>query len=320
MSQIRIAVIGASHLDADHQNALQALTAQGLITAYSLDPTDEAASRKALTDAQAMNALDAVVLAGPQVQLPVWIEAALGSDLHAYSMHPTPASIEEMIEIRKAEQTARGKILQFGFTARHHESVATAIAKAETGDYGALLSIRGVCGLADHTGHSILAGPTAQMLDLMQVFAGPFQDVSAFGDLARPGTEKNLQAVLRTHSGVTASLHASNSQWRETFRLELGYERGYLWLEGLSSETYTFGQEVLVYARIGANGAQHEMVERFEDSDGPLAALSAFIARIKDPSWPATGTSQQAFDTLNALQRIQAADPIIPYSEERQAS
>ncbi|MEM9054027.1 MAG: hypothetical protein AAGB16_01765 [Pseudomonadota bacterium] len=320
MSQIRIAVIGAGQLDADHQNALRTLSRQQTLTAYSLDLIDEVAGRGALQNAKAANALDAVMIAAPREQMLRWLQIALESGLHAYSVHPIPASIEDMVEIRRAEQAAPDQILQFGFTARQHESIQTALAKSRTGEYGNLLTLRAVCGLSGPGEDSLLAGPAAQMVDLMHIFAGPFQDISGFGDLGQTGSEQNIQAVLRTHSGTLASLHVSATQWRETFRLELGYERGYLWLEGLTSKTHNFGQEVLVYARTGQSGAQHETVERFQESYGPQSALEQFIARLHDPSQPATGTSQQAFDTLNTLQRIHAADPITSFSEERQAS
>jgi predicted dehydrogenase len=157
----------------------------------------------------------------------------------------------------------------------------------------------------------------------MQAFAGPFQDVNGFADLDRtdePGSEHNIIATLRTHSGTIASLHVSRTQWRPTFRLELGYERGYLWMEGLATEAHAFGQEALIYARTDGGETRHETVDRFEESNGALVALSGFVERILHPNAPILGTSQDAFDTLNTAQRVLAADPILSLSQERHAS
>ena len=322
MSQIRIAVIGADQLDPDHHSALNTLAEHGQVSAFAFDaaPTPEGIGQ--LNTAMQTDQLDAVVVAGARSDLPNWVTFALQNDWPVYSTHAVPDRVEDMIDIRRAEQMAETPCLQFGFTARHHEAVAVAKAKAESGEYGQLISMRAVCGVADPQS-PILFEYGAQLLDIMQAFAGPFQDIGGFADLDRTdaaGSETNVFATLRTHAGVIASLHASATQWRPTFRLELGFERGYLWLEGLNVDQNYFGQEVLVYARAGGDGAQHETVEKFPESNGTLVSLQTFIDRIRDRTTPASGTSQHAFDTLNTIQRILAADPIYAPLQERHVS
>lgn len=322
MSEIRIAVIGADRLDQDHRNALNNLTDQGRIAVYALDVPSLAEGKAALMKAVDLKALDAAIIACEPAQLRDWIPFALETGWPVYTPHPVTPTIEDMIEIRRAEQRTNATILQFGLTARLHDSVTAADAKAQTGEYGHLLSLRAVCGIAG-ADESIMLGPAAQLVDIMQTFAGPFQDVAGFTDLDRtevPGSESNVLATLRTHNGVVANLHASTTQWRPTFRLELGYERGYIWLEGLNNAQYGFGQEVMVYARTDGSDAQHETVDRFQHSNGVRAALETFLARIADPAHTGTGSSQDAFDTLNTIQRILAADPIFAPVQERQVS
>lgn len=324
MSQIRIAVIGAEQLDPDHHFALNTLAEAGQVTAFALDAASDAAGFDAFRHALQNEALDAVVIAGPVTDLRAWTEIALTEKTPIYSTHAVPPTIEEMIEIRRTEQIAGKPLLQFALTARYHDSVSAALSKAGSGEYGNLLTVRAVCGVAGTLAdESLMFGLGAQMIDVMQAFAGPFQDVSSFADLDRTdavGSESNVLATLRTHAGTLASLHVSTTQWRPTFRLELGYERGYLWLEGLNTQEHGFGQEALIYARTDGNGAQHETVDRFDSSNGALAALSAFIAKIADPTRPVTGTSQDAFDTLNTAHRILAADPVFSPIQERHAS
>ena len=324
MSEIRIAVIGANQLDLDHRHALNTLSDSGRIAVYALETDSLADGREALQRAVDLNAIDAAIIAGRRPNLPAWIGFALETGWPVYTPYAVPTSIEDMIEIRRAEQRLRPSVLQFGLTARHHESVLAAQSKAESGEYGQLLSLRGVCGVSGiEAEDSVLFGPAAQLVDIMQVFAGPFQDISGFADLhrtAEAGSETNIVATLRTHSGILANLHASATQWRPTFRLELGFERGYLWLEGLNGEEYAFGREVLVYARTDGSETQHETVDQFEHSNGVQVALERFIARAADPATPAVSTSQDAFDTLNTIQRILAADPIYAPVQERQVS
>jgi predicted dehydrogenase len=324
MSQIRIAVIGADHLDPDHHIALNTLSERGLVAAFALDAEASDAGFAGLEQAMHQDELDAIIIAGQRADLGAWLQFVVPNEWPVYSTHPVPERLEEVVEIRRAERMAPLACVQFAFTARHHEAVSTALSKAGSGEYGNLLTLRGVCGIAgQNEGQNVVLDYGAQMLDIMQAFAGPFQDITGFADLDRtetPGSETNVFASLRTHSGVLASLHLSASQWRPTFRLELGFERGYLWVEGLNSERAHFGQEALIYARTNITGAQHETVERFEHSNGALVALQSFLARIGDATQPAIGTSQDAFDTLSTLQRILAADPIFLPHQERHVS
>lgn len=324
MSNFRIAVIGAEQLDPDHHIALNELSERGLVSAFALDAAASEQGFEALRHAMKVDTLDAITFAGPRAELRDWAVFALKNGWPIYSTHAVTSTIEDMVEIRRAEQLAPNAVIQFGLTARHHESVQTAKTKAASGEYGRLLTARGVCGCAgSDTTDSVIFDPGPQLVDLLHLFAGPFQDISGFSDLDRslePGSETNVFATLRTHSGTLANLHISASQWRPTFRLELGFERGYLWLEGLNSQHYNFGQEVLVYARTDGHVVMHETVDRFEQSNGAKAALEAFFNRLRDRTTVATGTSQDAFETLNTIQRVLAADPVFSPAEERHVS
>ncbi|MEM9570203.1 MAG: hypothetical protein AAF996_01980 [Pseudomonadota bacterium] len=324
MSNTRIAVIGASQLDPDHHIALNELSEQGRVSAFALDADADPAGFEILQSAMQNGALDAIMLTGSRDNFRDWAVFALDNAWPVYATHAVPTSIEDMIEIRRAEQARPEALIQFGLTARHHESVQTALAKRDTGEYGKLLTLRGVCGCpASDLDDSVVFDLGPQMVDLMHLFAGPFQDVSGYSDLDRspePGSETNVFATLRTHNGTLASLHMSASQWRPTFRLELGFERGYMWLEGLNSQRRNLGQEVLVSARSDGASARHETVDRFEHSHGAKVALEAFLQQVASPSASLSSNSEEAFDTLNTIQRILAADPIIAPLEERHVS
>lgn len=325
MSHIRIAVLGADQLDADHQNALDALAEHGAITTFAETSTDPTESLEALRQAKSLGAIEAVIIAGSRQDLAKLAAGSLGLGLPTYCAHPATANIEDMVAIRRAEQGARQTPLQFALNARQHDSVATALSKAESGEYGRLLALRAVCGLSSpgSAQGGVLDGIGMEMVDLIQAFTGPVQDIEAFSDQAMMSAghrETNILSILRTHSGIMASLHASTTQWRETFRVELGFERGYLWLEGLNRAAHSFGQEVLVYARSNGPESLHETVVRFADSNGVQSGLTAFLNRVQSHDQPATGTSQQAFDALNTVERIYAADPLMAFIEERQAS
>lgn len=324
MSLVRIAVIGADRLDPDHHLALNQLSETERLSAFALDADADESGFQILKTAMESDALDAIMLTGARETMRDWAMFALEHGWPVYCAHAIPASVEDMVDIRRAEQSHPNAVLQFGLTARHHESVQAALAKRDSGEYGRLLTLRGVCGCpATALTDGIAFDPGPQLLDLLNLFAGPFQEVSGFSDLDRsvePGSETNVFATLRTHSGTLASLHLSATQWRPTFRLELGFERGFMWLEGLNTQRHDFGQEVLVYARTDGSGAAHETVDRFDHSQGAKRSLETFLDRLNASESAATGTSAEAFDVLNTLQRILAADPIFAPIEERHVS
>lgn len=324
MSNTRIAVIGASQLDPDHHIALNELSERGQISAFALDADADTSGFAILETAMRNGALDAIMLTGAHAGLRDWAVFALQNGWPVYTTHAVVPTVEDMIEIRRAENTHPNGVMQFGLTARHHESVQTALAKRQSGEYGKLLTLRGVCGCpATDLEQSVVIDLGPQMVDLMHLFAGPFQEVSGFSDLDRSpdaGSETNIFAALRTHTGTLASLHISASQWRPTFRLELGFERGYMWLEGLNSQRQNFGPETLIYAKSDGTAARHETVERFEQSHGAKAALEAFLHRLNTATRPTSRSTDDAFDALNTIQRILAADPIFAPIAERHVS
>ncbi|MEM6535900.1 MAG: hypothetical protein AAF613_09700, partial [Pseudomonadota bacterium] len=114
------------------------------------------------------------------------------------------------------------------------------------------------------------------------------------------------------HDGVMVSLHASTTTWRHTFRLELTYANGYVWLDGLNKLGGDLGPEMLITARAESGQLQAnppERVREFGPRDISAAQIDEFLALVRGTHPIQHGTSQQAFDVLNTAERILAADP-----------
>lgn len=263
------------------------------------------------------DALDAVIISAPLAYQVHLVASALEKQLHVLSTVPAGRSVEDMINIRRAEANAPDTVLQFGFHHRKHLSVQAAKRIFDTGDLGQLIHMRGLYGGATPLeGQPPLLEQGLHMLDLMQMFAGPFEEVQAvIGEAlsAHYGVEDNVMAVLRTNAGAMSSLHISTTQWRQTFRLELGFERGYLWLDGLLTPEVGYAPEMLIIGRgeSDENGCPlpnpSEDVQAFEQDPSWEYVLDDFIDAINGKSI-ASGTSLQAFDAMNIVQRIYAAD------------
>ena len=153
------------------------------------------------------------------------------------------------------------------------------------------------------------------MIELLHQFCGPFQDIQSFGRSERLGDSglSDLTALLRTYDGTLATLHASTSQWRHSFRIELNYESGMIWLDGLNAPMPELGPEMLILAKRTDNAAPNppEDITRFEDTDSLAKETTAFLDHISGQSVMQTGTFQHAFDALNALARCLASDTAI---------
>ena len=93
MSHIRIAVLGADQLDADHQNAVDALAENGAITTFAETSTDPTESLEALRQAKSLGAIEAVIIAGSRQDLAKLAAGSLGLGLPTYCAHPAATSI-----------------------------------------------------------------------------------------------------------------------------------------------------------------------------------------------------------------------------------
>lgn len=265
--------------------------------------------------------LDGLIYAGEAGRAADVICAALRRGLHVLSLRPPGLSVEDVIAVREAEMASAGKVLQFSFPLHYHASVATAKSLHASGAFGRLLNMRAVYSTLREPGFAGRGGALFDkgmaMVDLMQAFAGPFTEVKSF--LARnvwgdPGHDDDAHALLRTHDGVTASLHASATWLRETFRLEIGYERGYLWLDGLAGEGGALGPEVLVSARCTSDPSGRpqanpdETVSEFASENVVDLELADFLHSVRGRGAPKVGSSAHAFDAMNTIARLYAAD------------
>ena len=265
--------------------------------------------------------LDAVIFAGPVRDTLRSVSAALGRGLHVLCLRPPGVTVEDAIALRKAEAAAKECLLQFSFPLHYHGAVATAKSLAADRSLGRLLTLRGVYSTVREPGRAGRGGALfdkgLHMVDLMTHFAGPFEEVKSFIGQAvwgESGCDDNAFAMLRTHDGVVAQLHASATWWRETFRLELGYENGYLWMDGLNGGNGGLSPEVLVVGRMKRDlqgrpiANPEEQVTEFKAENALDLELADFIHAIRGLGPAVHGTSSQAFDAMNTIQRLYADD------------
>lgn len=315
MAALRIAVLGQSPLTTARLAAIRSHPDAELAGSWTLAAARKLGPEK-LETLVAETPADVIALDLPGDLAPRAALAALNAGRHVLSTLPGARSVEDIVNLREAEQRS-GKQLKFGSSLRYHQSVREAHRHMATGKFGDLLTARAVYG---HTGlpdaeaeaSGILLGHGIHMIDLLHLFCGPFETCKAMRDTDE-APESNLFAILKSGTGTLAQLHASATSWRQTFRLELGFESGYLWLDGHLPGLKGYGPEVLVHAMLERDGRGRpianppENIVEYDTAPSGAAEIEELLAAISGTSPLANGTSHQAFDAMNIAQRICAA-------------
>jgi 1,5-anhydro-D-fructose reductase (1,5-anhydro-D-mannitol-forming) len=267
--------------------------------------------------------IEAVFICTPNFRnMPLTIQA-LNADKHVFCEKPPAFTASEMELIQLAEKQS-GKILMYGFNHRHHGSIKNMKSLIDSGEYGNIIWMRGRYGKSvdkdfsnswrsksEMAGGGILIDQGIHMLDLFLYFSGEFDDVHAvISDLYwNLGIEDNVFATLHnTQTGVVASLHSTMTQWRHLFSLEIFLENGYLVLNGLSTSSGTYGDEVLGIAknRSRAPAATWEDEERitYHTDQSWASEIDEFFLAIRENKPIRNGNSDDALKLMKLLDKI----------------
>ena len=219
----------------------------------------------------ASNDIDAVVIGVPNYLIKSYVIASLESGKHVFCEKPPGMKLTETQAMQEAVQKSGCKLM-FGFNHRHHQSIIKTKKEIDSGRFGEILWMRGRYGKSvpenfyqdwrsqkELAGGGIFLDQGIHMLDLFMHLVGKFDEVKSFvsniywkGDV-----EDNVFALFKNKKGQVASLHSTMTQWRHIFSLEIFMERGYIVLNGLKTNSNSYGKEKLTFAmnRSGAPSA-----------------------------------------------------------------
>jgi len=314
VSKYKIVLVGSSHTNTKRLSILEKDQRIESVSCFEFDAVFETSPQGIIGELKRIGA-DAVIVDLGATPAPNFITALVESGFHMLTTPEALPTVESVISLRRAEASNRGVIAKLSFGLRYQSSVKQAQALMKEGRLGDLVSMRAVYGVSKPQDEAIAALSTygLHMLDLMQVFAGPFQDIRGMtaADPASQGqVDANAMALLRTYDGVIASMHASVMQWRHMFRLELYYQRGYIWLDGLQTGWSDFVPEMLIHAEFDgapvANPA--EMITEVNVRNDCVAEVIDFVTSIETGRPVGGGTTQDLFDAVNTVHRVYADD------------
>jgi predicted dehydrogenase len=245
--------------------------------------------------------------------------AAVQAGKHVLVEKPAGRNPGELIPVMAAADRA-GVCVQVGFNHRYHPAFQQARALLDSGALGPLMFIRARYGHGGRPGYDKewranpaisgggeLLDQGVHLIDLSRWFLGDFTSVQGhvatfFWDMP---AEDNGFLFLRTAAGQVAWLHATWTEWKNTFSFEIFGRNAKLHIEGLGG---SYGVEKLSYYKMTPSMGPPETTiweYPFEDNSWRLE-LAAFMAAIEAKRAPPV-TLRDAHAALSIVHQVYAA-------------
>jgi predicted dehydrogenase len=260
--------------------------------------------------------VDIVIVCTTHEALPHIALAAIAAGKHVLVEKPAARRAAELVPLSKAARRA-GVLVRVGFNHRYHPAIRQAKALCDTGALGDLLYVRGRYGHGGRLGYERewradparsgggeLIDQGSHLVDLARWFLGDFVDVRGFAQTYywNIPVEDNGFLLLKTATQQVAFLHASWTEWKNLFSLEIFGRRGKLDIAGLGG---SYGVERLAYYRmLPEMGPPETTLWEYPQADTSWELeFAEFVQDIQSGRPPAVGLSD-AQAVLQVLERI----------------
>ena len=218
--------------------------------------------------------------------------AAIKNGKHVLVEKPAAISVKELDELELAAKKS-GVCVRVGYNHRYHPAGLKALELFRSGALGEMMFVRGRYGHGGRVGYDQewradtkisgggeLIDQGVHLIDLAGIFLGEFTHVEGHATTYfwKMPVDDNAFLNLRNAEGKTAWLHASCSEWKNLFSLEIYGRDAKLHWEGLGG---SYGLEKLTYYKMlpqmgppettvwefprGDESWKIEMAEFFED-------------------------------------------------------
>lgn len=273
--------------------------------------------------------LDIVFVCTVNKYLPDIVCYFLNNKVNVFCEKPPGRCKEDVAQMLAAEKNNPEVKLKFGFNHRYHQAVLDAKAIVEKGRLGKILWMRGVYGKGggnqyesnwrndkELSGGGILIDQGIHMVDLFRFFCGEFEEIKAFIETSHwpIKVEDNAFVMLRNKQKQVAMLHSSATQWQYKFSLEIYLEKGYATISGILSSTMNYGTETLKVARCLYDKEGYPMpnpeesMTYYDEDHSWKRELGEFMDCVQNDCLIKVGSCQEAYQTMDLIERIYAAD------------
>ncbi len=262
--------------------------------------------------------VDCVMIATLNAALAPIAKQALAAGKHVLAEKPGAIQLKELEEL-EAMSVRTGALYRIGYNHRYHPAFLKAREIFESGVLGPMMFLRGRYGQGGRIGYDKewradpklsgggeLIDQGVHLIDLAGIFLGDFSRVEGhvatyFWDMP---VDDNAFLSLRNAEGKTAWLHASCTEWKNLFSLEIYGRDGKLHMEGLGG---SYGVEKLTYYKmLPQMGPPETTVWEFPRGDDSWKLeMEEFFEDIRLSRTPQPGI-KEAKAVLRVVERIYA--------------
>jgi predicted dehydrogenase len=262
--------------------------------------------------------VEAIVIATPHDALAGIARAAIGAGRHVLIEKPAArrrAEIQDLAQLAERHDVR----VRVGFNHRYHRAFQQARSLVDSGALGELMYLRARYGHGGRPGYErewraqpLISGggelldQGVHLIDLARWFLGEFTRIEGFAhtffwDMP---VEDNGFLLLRTQQDRVAFLHASCTEWKNTFSWELYGRIGKLQIDGLGG---SYGVERLTWYRmLPGMGPPETRVWDYPTQDTSWSVeMAEFIEDIRIGRAPAAGLAD-ALAALAVVEQIYA--------------
>ncbi len=261
-------------------------------------------------------AVDALIIATPQDSQVEIAQAAISAGIHVLVEKPAARHADELAGLPQlaAKHNVRVRV---GFNHRYHRAFQQARRLVDSGTLGPLLFLRARYGHGGRLGYASewraqpqrsgggeLIDQGVHLIDLARWFLGEFVEVDGFAhtyfwDMP---VDDNGFMLLKTAAKQVAFLHASWTEWKNTFSFELYGRNGKLQVDGLGG---SYGVEKLSwYKMLPDMGPPETVVWEYPTADDSWATeMTEFMEDIRTEREPSAGLND-AIAALAVVEKI----------------
>jgi len=264
----------------------------------------------------ALPEIDVVVIATLHDSLAEITFAAVEAGKHVLVEKPAARTPAELEPVMRAVES-RGVKVHVGFNHRYHRAFRKAREIYDTGALGELMFIRARYGHGGRIGYDkewrakpelsgggelIDQGP--HLIDLSRWFLGEFHEVQGFAhtyywDMP---VDDNSFLLLKTEKQQVAFLHASCTEWKNLFSMEIYGRNAKLEISGLGG---SYGLERLTYYKMLPEMGPPETTswEYPMGDDSWAVEMAEFYEDIRLDRHPAAGL-KDAYEVLKVIEKV----------------
>jgi predicted dehydrogenase len=223
--------------------------------------------------------IDIVIISTFHNQLGKILLESYKKNKHILVEKPGTKNFSEIKKIISKVKGNKNKI-RIGYNHRYHPSVIKAQEIIKSGGVGKIMYLRGRYGHGGRlnyenewrakkllSGGGELIDQGSHLIDLSRLFLGEFNKIEGFVNTYfwKMSVEDNAFLTLKTHKNKIAFLHASWTEWKNLFSLEIFGTKGKLDINGKGG---SYGKEQLTYYKMSKKmGPPKQKVWKYNNQD-----------------------------------------------------